>query len=66
MSFEVITRLRFDPEQATYSIVQTAYRYTFPAELVDDFKKYIIKYHMVSGWYEINKDKVTRTSIYDL
>jgi hypothetical protein len=66
MSFEVITKLRFNPEQATYSIVQASYRYTFPESLMDDFKKYIIQYHLVSGWYEKNKDQVTRTSIYDL
>ena len=65
MSFEVITRLRFDHVKATYSITQASYKYTFPASLVEDFKAYIIKYHMVSGWYEKNKDQVTRTSIYD-
>lgn len=65
MSFEVITRLRYDKELGTYSIFYGDHEYEFPASLLDNFKKYILQNGLVSMWYENNKDQVSRTSIYD-
>ena len=65
MSFEVITKLRFNKEEATYSIVQAMIKYTFPESLLADFKEYIIQRHLISGWYELHKDKVSKSRLYD-
>ena len=68
MSFEVITRLRFNKETDQFSIVEAGFKYEIPNSLYNDFKAYIMQYDLVSRWYkqlkDSNRNMVNRVSTY--
>lgn len=57
MSFEVITKLRFNKDAGTFYIVEAGYKYEIPDFLYEDFKTYILEHNLVSKWYRQLSDE---------